>query len=84
MKYLDNPHARVVVDLTAQLWQLTPTFYALGKVAELNVPIFTQLPYASPATQSLTKVRTYPRYNAKRCGLRPTSELLHGSTNMAI
>ena len=70
MKYLDNPHARSVVEKTAQLLQRTQTSYDWEKGGELNVPIFTQLPYALAVTMNLTKARTYPKYNGKRCGLR--------------
>jgi hypothetical protein len=63
-----NPHASTVVSQTAQLWQLTPTFCGSEKEKELNVPIFTQLPYAFDVIQSLTKEKIYLRQPGKRCG----------------
>ena len=64
----ENPHASIVVEKTAQLWQPTPTCLDLEKAKELNVPIFTQLPYASPAIPDSIKVRTYPKPRGRKCG----------------
>jgi len=74
LKYLDNPHVSTVVELTEQLWQPIQTYSGSAKVEELNVPTFTALPYAFAVTQSWIKGRTYPRYNGKSCGLKPTSK----------
>ena len=50
MKYLDNPHAKSVVDLTAQLWQLIPTNLEMEK-AEASKPMtIGSLRSAIPAT----------------------------------
>ena len=65
---LDNPHANTVVGLTERLWQPIQTYSDLEKDVALNVPTFTQLPYAIAVTQSWIKARTYPRYNGKKCG----------------
>ena len=66
--FYENPHASTVVALTAQSWLPTPTCLDLEKERELNVPTFTQLPYAFAVTQSWIKARTYPRYSGKKCG----------------
>ena len=64
----ENPHANTVVGLTEQLWQPTQTYCVLEKEKELNVPIFTQLPYASPAIPNSIKARIYPKPRGRKCG----------------
>ena len=66
--FYENHHASIVVEQTAQLWQLTPTSLDLEKERELNVPIFTQLPYALPAIPNSIKARIYPKPRGRKCG----------------
>jgi len=49
LKYLDNPHARHVVEKTAQLWQPIPISLETGKVEELKLTTSDALPSAIPA-----------------------------------
>jgi len=65
---LDNPHANTVVGLTERLWQPIQTYLDLEKDVALNVPTFTQLPYASPAIPNSIKERIYPKPRGRRCG----------------
>ena len=55
LKYLDNPHARHVVEKTAQLWQPIPISLETGKVEELKPMIIGLQRSAIPAIWTLIR-----------------------------
>jgi len=83
LKYLDNPHARHVVDLTAQLWLHIPISFEMVKVEELNRMITESRHSATRATRKSTRGRGSLRLNVLRRGKKHTAELLAGFLKQA-
>jgi hypothetical protein len=59
--YCDNPHARRVVEKTAQLWLLTPISFETVKVEDLNRMIIASQPFVTSATWNSIKVYKWTR-----------------------
>jgi hypothetical protein len=78
LKYLDNPHAKRVVEKTAQLWLHIPISFGMVKAEELRQMISEPQHYAIPATWNLTKANRSPRLNVLKCGKKHTEKLLAG------
>ena len=75
LKYLDNPHARYVVDLTAQLWLHIPISFVTAKAEELRHLTIGSLHYASRATRNSIKEQGYLRPKGLICGKKRTEKL---------
>jgi len=84
LKYLDNPHARRVVEKTAQLWLHIPISFETVKAEELRHMITASRHCAIRATWSLTKENRSPRLNVLRRGKRHTAKLLAGFLKQGI
>ena len=84
MKYLDNPHARYVVDLTAQLWLHIPISFEMVRVEDLKRMTTGVLPYVTPATWKSTRANRSPRLNVLRRGKKHTAKQLAGFLNQEI
>jgi hypothetical protein len=78
LKYLDNPHARYVVDLTAQLWLHIPISFGMVKVGDLKPMTTDALPYALPAMRKSTRVNRSPRLSVLKHGKKHTAKQLAG------
>ena len=76
--YYDNPHAKRVVEVTAQSWLHIPISFGTVKVEELKRMITDPQHYATPATWSLTKANRSPRLNVLKRGKKHTAKLLAG------
>jgi hypothetical protein len=76
--YCDNPHARYVVDLTAQLWLHIPISFETVKVEDLKPMTTGVRPYATPAMRKSTKGQNSQRLNVLRRGKKHTAKLLAG------
>jgi len=61
--YYDNPHAKRVVELTAQLWLHIPISLETVKVEDLNRMIIESQPFVTLAIWNLTKARKWTRIN---------------------
>jgi len=84
LKYLDNPHAKRVVELTAQLWLHIPISFGTVKAEELK-PMTTVLrPCALAATRNSTKDRNSQSPSGLRCGKKPIEKQWDGSLSKAI
>ena len=55
MKSLDNPHAKRVVEVTAQLWLHIPISFEMVKVEDLNRMIIGSQPFVTLATWTSIK-----------------------------
>ena len=84
MKYLDNPHARRVVDLTAQLWLHIPISFETVKEEELKHMITASQQCVIRATWISTKANRSPRLNVLKYGKRHTAKALAGYLKTAI
>jgi len=73
-----NPHARSVVEKTAQLWLHIPINFETVKAEELKHMIFEWRHSATAATQSLTRANRYPKLNVLKNGKKHTAALLAG------
>jgi hypothetical protein len=82
--YYDNPHAKRVVDLTAQLWLPIPISFETVKVEELNRMIIESQPFVTTAIWSSTKARKWTRINGFNSSKMLTDLLLAGSSRMDI
>ena len=69
-----NPHARTVVEKTAQLWLHIPTSFETAKVEELNHMIIESQPFVTLAIWNSTKARKWTRINGFN-SLRMLTEL---------
>jgi hypothetical protein len=78
LKYLENPHARYVVEKTAQLWLHIPISFEMVKVEDLKRMTIAAQRYALPAMLKSTRVKTSPRLNVLRRGKKHTAEQLAG------
>jgi hypothetical protein len=76
--YYDNPHAKRVVEKTAQLWLHIPISFETVKVEDLKPMTTDALPYVSPAMLILTKANRSPRLNVLKHGKKHTAKLLAG------
>ena len=81
MKYLENPHARYVVELTAQLWLHIPISFEMVKVEDLKQMTTESRPYVTGAMRKSTRVNRSPRLNVLRRGKKHTAKLLAGFLN---
>jgi hypothetical protein len=84
LKYLDNPHARRVVEKTAQLWLHIPISFETVKEEELRHMITASQQCAIRATWKLTKANRSPRLNVLRDGKKHTAKLLAGFLKQGI
>jgi hypothetical protein len=84
LKYYGNPHARAVVDLTAQLWLHIPISFGTVKAEELKRMITASQQCVIRATWNSTKERNSQRPNGLRCGKKHTEKQLAGSLKMGI
>jgi hypothetical protein len=83
LKYLDNPHARYVVDLTAQLWLHIPISFETVKAEDLKQMITESRPYVTGAMRKSTRVNRSPRLNVLKHGKKHTAKLLAGYLKQA-
>jgi hypothetical protein len=83
LKYLDNPHARYVVDLTAQLWLHIPISFAMVRVGDLKLTTTDALPSVSNVMRKSTRARSSLRLNVLRHGKMHTAKLLAGYLKQA-
>ena len=74
MIYYGNPHAKRVVDLTAQLWLHIPISFETVKVGELRHMTIGALPSVIHATRNSTKARNSQKTKGLRCGRKPTAK----------
>jgi hypothetical protein len=82
--YYDNPHARSVVEKTAQLWLHIPISFETVKVEDLNHMITASQQCAIRATWKLTKAHGSLRLNVLRDGKTHTARALAGYLKKAI
>lgn len=73
-----NPHARRVVEQTAQLWLHIPISFETVKAEELKHMITEWRHSATDATWNLTRANRSPRLNVLKHGKRHTAKLLAG------
>ena len=73
--YYDNPHANIVVGLTAQLWLHIPISFEMVKVEDLNRMITVVRPCALAAIRNSIKDKNSQNPKGLRCGKRPTERL---------
>jgi hypothetical protein len=78
LKYLDNPHAKSVVEKTAQLWLHIPISFETVKAEELKHMITESRHCAIRATWNSTKENRSPKLNVLRDGKKHTAKLLAG------
>ena len=76
--YYDNPHAKRVVEKTAQLWLHIPISFETVRVEDLNHMITDVQLYVTPATWKSTKANRSPRLNVLKRGKKHTAKLLAG------
>jgi hypothetical protein len=76
--YCENPHARYVVERTAQLWLHIPISFETAKEEDLKPMTTDALPFVLPAMLILTKANRSPRLNVLRYGKKHTAKLLAG------
>jgi hypothetical protein len=82
--YYDNPHAKRVVELTAQLWLPIPISFETVKVEDLNRMIIESQPFVTLAIWNLTRARKWTRINGFN-SLKMLTELqLAGSSKTNI
>jgi hypothetical protein len=82
--YYDNPHAKRVVDLTAQLWLHIPISFETVKVEDLKPWIIGLRPCALAATRHWTKVPNLRKNKGLRCGKKLIEKLLGGFSKTNI
>ena len=78
MTYLDNPHARSVVEKTAQLWLPIQINFEMVKAEELRRMTTVLRPCALAAMRNSTKERIYQKPKGLRCGKKPIEKPLDG------
>jgi hypothetical protein len=76
--YCENPHAKRVVDQTAQLWLHIPISFETVRVEDLKLMTTGVQPYVTPVTWKSTKANRSPRLNVLRRGKKHTAKLLAG------
>jgi len=76
--YYDNPHARRVVDLTAQLWLHIPISFETVRVEDLKQMITESQPCALRVMRKSTRGQSSPRLNVLKYGKKHTARLLGG------
>ena len=75
---LGNPHARSVVEKTAQLWLHIPISFGTVKAEDLK-PMTTESQHCAwYATATLTKANRSPRLNVLKRGKKHTAAQLAG------
>jgi hypothetical protein len=80
---LDNPHAKCVVEKTAQLWLHIPISFGTVKAEELKHMITESRQCVIRATWKSTKANRSPRLNVLRHGKKHTAKLLAGYLSQA-
>ena len=74
MIYYGNPHAKRVVELTAQLWLHIPISFEMVKAEELRHMTIGALPSVTHATRNSTKARNSQKPKGLRCGRKLTAK----------
>jgi len=72
--YYGNPHAKRVVELTAQLWLHIPISFEMVRVEELRHMITVVPAYVLAATRNSTKARNSQKPKGLRCGRKLTAK----------
>jgi hypothetical protein len=80
---LDNPHAKRVVEKTAQLWLPIQISFEMAKVEELRLQTTESLHFAIPAIRKSTRGQSSLRLNVLRRGKKRTAKQLAGFLKMA-
>jgi hypothetical protein len=78
LKYYGNPHARYVVDLTAQLWLHIPINFETVRVEDLKHMITASQHYVTRATWKSTRGQNYQNLIVLKRGKKHTAKLLAG------
>jgi hypothetical protein len=76
--YCENPHAKSVVEKTAQLWLHIPISFETVKAEELKHMITESRHCAIRATWNSTKANRSPNLNVLKSGKKHTAKLLAG------
>jgi hypothetical protein len=84
LKYLDNPHAKRVVEKTAQLWLPIQISFEMVKAEELKHMITASQQCVIRATWKSTKAHRSARLNVLRDGKRHTAKALAGYLKITI
>ena len=71
MIYLDNPHAKRVVEVTAQLWLHIPISFGMVRVEDSKHMTIDRHRYALPVMQSWIRVNPYQSKKELKCGKKP-------------
>jgi len=75
---LGNPHARSVVEKTAQLWLHIPISFGTVKAEDLKQMITASQHYARSVTKKSTRVPNFLRLNVLKNGKKHTAAQLAG------
>jgi len=82
--YYGNPHAKRVVELTAQLWLHIPISFETVKAEELKQMISEQRHCAIRAIKNWTKELGYRKPRGWKCSKKPTVLQLDGCLTITI
>ena len=81
---LGNPHARSVVEKTAQLWLHIPISFGTVKAEELKQMISERQAFVLPAIKNWTKELGYRKPRGWKCSKKPTVLQLDGCLTITI
>ena len=84
LTYLDNPHARSVVERTAQLWLPIQISFGMVKAEELKPTTIVLRPCALAAMRNSTKAQNSQNPKGLRCGMKHTEKQSAGYLKTGI